>query len=126
MFSALNHDLGKVGDGINPYYIWNESEWHRKNLGKVFEFNEDVTNMSVTDRSLYLLQKGGVEVSQNEWIAIKTSDGMYDESNKQYLQTYQKGREVKNNLIYILHWADHMSSRVEWDMWKNDNLSGLL
>lgn len=126
VFSALNHDLGKVGDGKESYYIWNESEWHRKNQGKMFEFNENVVNMSVTDRSLYLLQKAEIPVSQNEWIAIKTSDGMYDESNKEYLKTFQKGREVKNNLIYVIHWADHMSSRAEWDMKRNDNLSDLL
>ena len=34
MFSALNHDLGKIGDREFPYYIPNPSEWHRKNKVK--------------------------------------------------------------------------------------------
>ena len=31
IFAALHHDLGKVGDLENDYYIPQESEWHRKN-----------------------------------------------------------------------------------------------
>ena len=34
IFAALHHDLGKVGDMENDYYIPNESEWHRKNQGR--------------------------------------------------------------------------------------------
>ena len=37
IFTALNHDIGKMGfpgEG-NEIYQPNDSEWHRKNLGKV-------------------------------------------------------------------------------------------
>src|SRR5210317_456609 len=30
-FAAFHHDLGKLGDGAEPYYIPQESEWHQKN-----------------------------------------------------------------------------------------------
>jgi hypothetical protein len=126
VFCALNHDLGKVGDGRQPYYIWNDSEWHRKNQGKMFSYNQNLTNMSITDRSLYLLQSAGITISENEWLAIKCSDGMYDESNKAYLKTYESGKEVKNNLVHIIHWSDHMSSRMEWDARRNDKLSDII
>ena len=38
IFVALNHDIGKMGfpgEG-NETYIPNDSEWHRKNLGKEY------------------------------------------------------------------------------------------
>jgi len=123
IFSALNHDLGKVGDDEEPYYIPVESEWHIKNQKKRFEHNPNLTHMGVTDRSLYLLQKYGVAVTQNEWIAIKCSDGLYDEANAEYLKGFFESRQLRTNLINIIHWADHMACRVEYDLWKNDKLS---
>ena len=41
MFVALNHDIGKIGfpgEG-NEIYVYNDSEWHRKNQGKIFKVN---------------------------------------------------------------------------------------
>ena len=40
IFAALHHDLGKVGDMENDYYVPNPSEWHRINQGKIYEFNK--------------------------------------------------------------------------------------
>ena len=31
LFAAMHHDLGKLGDGTKPYYLPQDSEWHRKN-----------------------------------------------------------------------------------------------
>ena len=39
VFSALHHDLGKVGDLAYDYYIPNDSEWHRKNQGLIYAHN---------------------------------------------------------------------------------------
>ena len=39
IFSAMHHDLGKVGDLENDYYMPNDSEWHRKNQGKIYNHN---------------------------------------------------------------------------------------
>ena len=36
VFAAMHHDLGKVGDMDNDYYIPNTSEWHRINQGKIY------------------------------------------------------------------------------------------
>ena len=46
------HSIGKVG-----LYKTCTSEWHRKNLGKMYEFNEDITSMSVGERSIYYILK---------------------------------------------------------------------
>jgi len=112
-FAALNHDLGKVGDMKNDYYIPNPSEWHRKNQGKLYKFNPELDYMSVPDRSLFLLAQNGISYTYNEAMGIRLHDGLYDEANAQYLKTFNTDKEIKSNLPTILHHADHMASRIE-------------
>ena len=57
IFAALHHDLGKVGDMENDYYIPQESEWHRKNRGEIFTHNGALQYMTVTDRAIFLLNQ---------------------------------------------------------------------
>ena len=54
IFSALHHDLGKVGDLNGEYYIPQDNDWRRKTLGEIFTHNTDIPNMRVTDRALFL------------------------------------------------------------------------
>ena len=35
VFSAINHDLGKVGDSTNDLYIPSDNDWRKKNLGEL-------------------------------------------------------------------------------------------
>ena len=121
IFSALNHDLGKVGDLKNNLYEIQTSNWHR-NKGIMFKFTEDITHMGVTDRSLFLLQQAEITITQNEWIAIKCSDGLYDDGNKTYLKNFSSAQQLDTNLVNILHWADHMACRVEYDSWNRGKL----
>ena len=81
VFAAMHHDLGKVGDLDNDYYIPQESDWHRTNRGEVYTHNPDLQYMKVPDRGLCLLQHYGVKVTENEYIGIKLTDGLYDEAN---------------------------------------------
>ena len=53
-----------------------------------------------------------------EYLAIKCSDGMYDDSNKQYLKTFKPENSFHTSLPYIIHWADHMATRAEYTEWK--------
>lgn len=115
MFSALNHDLGKIGDREFPYYIPNPSEWHRKNQGKIYDFHPSLRHMSVPDRSLFLLQDFNIPYTINEAIAIRCHDGLYDQANEAYLKTYNPQKELQNHLPILLHHADHMASRIEHD-----------
>jgi hypothetical protein len=112
-FSALHHDLGKLGDGVNPYYIPEQSEWHRKNQNSVFKQNGELYYMDVTDRALWLLNQYGIKYSPNEMLGIKLADGLYNEATKKYFINYGEGGELKTELPYLIHWADHMSCRVE-------------
>jgi hypothetical protein len=69
--------------------------------------------MRVADRSLFYLQEAGIPVTQNEYLAIKLHDGLYEESNKAYYITYNKDNELRSNIAFILHQADLMASKVE-------------
>ena len=82
VFSAINHDLGKMGDETNESYVPQTDQWRRDKLGEDYMFNNKVAFASVPDRGLYLLQSHGVQYSFNEMIAIQTHDGLYDEGNK--------------------------------------------
>jgi hypothetical protein len=112
-FAALHHDLGKLGDGNMPYYIPEESDWHRKNQNSLFKQNPELYWMNVPDRALWLLNQYGITYSQNEMLGIKLADGLYDDSNKKYFVNYSDGGFLKTELPYLLHWADHMSCRIE-------------
>jgi len=113
IFSAMHHDFGKVGDMENDYYIPNKSEWHRKNQGKIYEHNPKLHFMTVSDRSLWLLNQFGIKMSMNEILGIKLADGMYEESNIRYFKAYTKDKQLKTNLPIIIHHADMMAMRIE-------------
>lgn len=113
VFSAINHDLGKIGTNQNPVYIPNDSQWHIEKQGIYYKYNPDVTYMRIADRSLYMLHKAGIQVTENEYLAIKLHDGLYEEANKPYYITYGPDTQLKSNLPYILHQADLMASQIE-------------
>ena len=118
IFAALHHDLGKVGGLEHDYYIPNESDWHRKNQGKIYTHNPELTYMTVTDRALFLLQHFQIPMTENEYIGLKLTDGLYEESNKSYYIGYSPDRALKTNIAYILHQADMMATHIEFDQWK--------
>jgi len=125
VFVALNHDLGKYGTDEQPYYIPNPSDWHRKNQGKIYSHNELLGKMPVPDRSILLLVENGVTFSENEYIGIKTHDGMYDDSNKPYLTGgFGWWAKPKSSLTYIVHQADMMAARVEFEEWRDNYRDG--
>lgn len=121
IFAALNHDLGKVGDKEYAMYQPNPSDWHRKNQGKLYEFNPNISFMSVPDRSILLLQEFDIKISQNEFMGIKLHDGLYDDGNVPYFRAIRPESRLRVNLPIILHHADHMASQIEYERWKNDS-----
>ena len=118
VFAAMHHDLGKVGDLAEDYYTPNDSEWHRKNQGLVYKHNPRLEYMTVTDRALFLLQHFGIEMTTNEYIGLRLTDGLYEDANKTYYMNWSKDNALRTNIAYILHQADMMASRIEYDMWK--------
>ena len=115
VFSAINHDLGKMGDEKNESYIPQTDKWRRDKLGEDYMFNKKVPFASVPDRGLFLLQSHSVQYSFNEMLAIQTHDGLYDEANKKYLFTYLPEQKPRTSLPFILHQADMMAARIEFE-----------
>ena len=118
IFAAMHHDLGKVGDLDEDYYIPQVSEWHRKNRGEIFKHNPKLQYMSVTDRAIFLLNHFGIPMTQWEYIGLRLTDGLYEEANKTYYLSYNPDWALKSNIAYILHQADMMATHIEGDEWK--------
>jgi hypothetical protein len=121
MFAAMHHDLGKVGfpgDGNEVYQV-ETSDWHRKNMGRVYKHNENIPFTMVPDLSIWLLQNYKIEMSWNEYQSIKIHDGMYDDSNKPYFVARSEKAKLKTNMAIILHHGDHMAAQIEYECWRN-------
>jgi hypothetical protein len=123
LFCALNHDLGKVGDIEQEYYVPNESEWHKTHQGLIYGFNPKITFMTVPHRSIFILQHYGIDISQQEFITILLHDGLYDDGNKDYLISYKPENQLRTSMPIILNNADMMASTIECERWRNENPS---
>jgi hypothetical protein len=115
VFSAINHDLGKMGDEQHESYIPQTDEWRRNKLGEDYMHNDKIAFASVPDRGLYLLQAHGIQYTFNEMIGIQTHDGLYDEANKKYFIGFTPEVKPRTSLPYILHFADMMAARIEFE-----------
>ena len=118
VFAAVHHDLGKIGDLAEDYYVPQDNDWWIKNRGEYYKHNPNLQFMTVTDRALFLLQHYGVQMTENEYLGLKLTDGLYEEANKSYYIGYSPERSLRTNIAYILHQADMMATHIEYDQWK--------
>ena len=116
LFAAFHHDLGKLGSKGKVHYVTNPSDWHVKNQGKIYVSNSELSYLTHTDRTFFLLQEYGITTNENEYFGIKLTDGMYDEDNVKYFKVFDPKNYLKCNIQFILHWADHMSTCIERDV----------
>lgn len=112
VFSAINHDLGKIGSTTEDYYIPNDSKWHVER-GQIYKINGKLNFMKVPDRSIFTLQQFGIPFSENEYLAIKLHDGLYGKGNESYFMAGQPEFALKTDLPILLHHADHLATLVE-------------
>jgi len=77
---CLLHQIGK-----SNLYVPCTSEWHRKNQGKMYEFNQSIVSMRVSERSLYYALSHGIKFTEEEFSAIiffdKNDDKMAEYHN---------------------------------------------
>ncbi len=67
-------------------FVENPSEWHKKNLGKMYDFNTNLkTKLNLGQRSLYLCQKYGIILEEEEYEAFLSLDE--DNNNSERFQT---------------------------------------
>jgi len=104
-FCGLFHDFGKVGDGVQEYYVPTVMNW-KKDKGEYYDINQKCIAMPTSERGLYIMQLWGVTVSSDEYLAIRLNDGQYVDENK-----YYKMKEP--DLALIIHWADMWSTKQE-------------
>ena len=120
VFAALFHDLGKMGDGDRPNYIPQTDKWRQDKLSEMYTYNPDLDFMLIPDRSLFILQKFGIKVSQKEFLGIRLHDGVFDKANEAYFFSNVESSRQKTSIVSVLHSADFLASKVEYDMWKNN------
>ena len=115
VFAAINHDLGKMGDGKEYAHQPSQDKWRKENLGEMYTFNKKISFMSVPERSIKLLVDNGIVPTENEWLSIRLHDGLYDPANEPYLKNFMPELKPRTSLIFIIHQADLMASRIEFE-----------
>jgi hypothetical protein len=106
VIGALFHDLGKVGDDKDDYYVAQDSDWHREKLGEMYKHNKEIRYMTVPDRGVWLCQHYGLRLTHDEYLAIKLNDGWVLQENKQYCLKEPK-------LAHVVMTADYIATMQE-------------
>ena len=106
IIGCLLHDIGKVGDHDNDYYIPQTDSWRIEKLGEVYTRNQKMQYMTVPHRGVWLCQHFGLKLTQDEFLAIMLNDGQYDEVNAPY-----KMKEPQ--LADVIHLSDYISTKQE-------------
>lgn len=110
VITSLFHDLGKCvhkmenGDLVE-YYLPQDSDWHKKQ-GMVYKYNDAIPYMTIPDRSLWMLQLFGVELSYEEYLAIKLHDGWALDENRKY-------NMKEPTLSQVIMTADYQACKYE-------------
>lgn len=118
IFAALHHDLGKLGNGTEPYYLPQSDKWSQEKKKEYFTHNPSLQYFDVTHRALWLLNQYGIKFSEKEMLGIMLADGLYNKANEKYFISFSEDFQLKTELPYIIHWADHMACRQENSKWK--------
>jgi hypothetical protein len=102
---AVLHEIGKLGDKDNEYYVSVESTWHR-DRGIFYEINKNINFMRVNHRSLFIAQEYGIDLNQEEYLAIFLNGEQYSLDNESY-------QHKEPLLVKILRFADQYSIALE-------------
>jgi hypothetical protein len=76
---ALLHQIGKA-----KLYVPCESQWHRDNQGKMYEFNPNITALKLGERSIVYALSHGVKLTDEEISAIVNFDKTDDDLQAKY------------------------------------------
>lgn len=106
IIGTLFHDLGKVGDHEQDYYIPQTDGWKKEKYGEVYTYNSELPYMTVPLRGLFLCQHFGVKLTHDEMLAIYLNDGFVLEENKQFC--------LKEPLLaHVVMTADYQATMME-------------
>lgn len=116
ILAAMFHDMGKIGDLENPYYLNQDSDWHR-DRGMFYKINDDIEYLRIPNRSLFMLQHYGIKIPVHVYKAILLHDGPAEEANRSY--TMKEGM-----FAMLLQHADQLAAVVEknrYEAWLKEN-----
>ncbi|HOW28207.1 MAG TPA: HD domain-containing protein [Elusimicrobiota bacterium] len=105
---GLLHDLGKVGLPGKPFYIPNDNAWMVRNRNQAFVVNPELVAMDSAVRSLYLVARGGLPLSESEGQSIVAHDGAYVIQNRDYAHS-------ETPLLLLISFADGWYAAVHED-----------
>lgn len=110
IISSLFHDAGKVGlpgnHSANDFYIPQTDGWRVEKLGEEYKYNDSITYMTTPDRSIFMMQHYGIQLTADEFLSIKLNDGMILPENKPY------GLKM-SQLVYGVQTADYCATMTE-------------
>lgn len=110
ILSSLFHDIGKVGlpgkSAENDFYIDQTDSWRRDKLGEVYRYNDDLMFLTTADRSVFIMQHYGIQLTADEFLAIKLNDGFVVQENRPYCLKISP-------LVYAIQTADYLSTMLE-------------
>jgi hypothetical protein len=105
-----------MGDDTHESYLPQTDKWRKEKLGEDYMHNKEIAFASVPDRGLFLLQQHDIKYTFNEMLAIQTHDGLYDSANEKYLKAFMPEQKPRTSLPFILHQADMMAARIEFEI----------
>jgi hypothetical protein len=83
--------------------------WRRNNLGEYYARNQDLSDsLTVAQRSLRMLSKFGVDLSDQEYAAILYHDGLYVKEND-----IEAHKNTKDPLVRMIHFCDSWSTFIK-------------
>jgi hypothetical protein len=107
---ALFHDVGKVGlpgkGSENDFYLPQTDGWRVEKLGEEYKYNDGIAYLTTPDRSVFMMQHYGIQLSADEYLAIKLNDGFILQENKPY------GLKL-SPLVYGVMTSDYVSTMEE-------------
>ena len=65
---------------------------------RTLDHDANLHYMTVTDRSVWLLNQFNVKMNEVEYLALRLTDGMYEEANKPYLVSFNPDSRLRSNL----------------------------
>jgi len=90
---CLLHQIGKA-----KLFIPCTSEWHVKNQGKMYEYNNELTPMKTGERSVYYAMSNGVKLTDDEYYAILSFDKTDDKISEYHNSLVGELLKIGNTL----------------------------
>ena len=114
VLAAMFHDLGKLGDGTQPYYKYQTDDWRRKKLNEWYTHNKELDFMTVHDRALWILAKYNVDLNPHVYKAIICADGLFDKAAEVYFRAYVDTRHCLGSIIHFGDWLSTICEKQNW------------